>query len=117
MPKTSKAKVIDNSIKTKMRKTELFETLSQISDFDTYTVKRVMASLEEVIQRSLSPNGIGEFTLPGIVVLRSIHKKARKAGTPVRNPRTGEMMKGKAKPASFKVAARALAKSKEYAIG
>jgi hypothetical protein len=40
---------------------------------------------------------------------------ARKAGTLVRNPATGEMIKGAAKPASVRVKIRALSKLKQAA--
>jgi hypothetical protein len=40
---------------------------------------------------------------------------ARKAGTLVRNPSTGEMIPGAAKPASVRVKVRALAKLKAAA--
>ena len=64
---------------------------------------------------SVHPNGAGEFMFPGLfkVVLRKV--PARKAGTLVRNPGTGEMMKAAAKPASVRVKIRALAKFKAAA--
>jgi hypothetical protein len=40
---------------------------------------------------------------------------ARKAGTLIRNPATGEMMKAYAKPASVRAKVRALSKLKEAA--
>ncbi len=40
---------------------------------------------------------------------------ARRAGTLVRNPATGEMIKGAAKPASVRVRIRALSKLKRAA--
>jgi hypothetical protein len=41
---------------------------------------------------------------------------ARKAGTLIRNPATGEMIKGAAKPASVRVNIRALSKLKTAAV-
>ncbi|MFN3890739.1 MAG: hypothetical protein ACK4MV_10110 [Beijerinckiaceae bacterium] len=58
---------------------------------------------------------MGEFTLPAILKV-NLHKvPARKAGTLVRNPATGEMVKGAAKPASVRVKIRALSKLKKAA--
>ena len=50
------------------------------------------------------------LTVPG---LRKV--PARRAGTPVRNPATGEMVKAAAKPASVRVKIRALSKLKTAA--
>jgi hypothetical protein len=49
------------------------------------------------------------------VTLRKV--PARKAGTLIRNPATGEMMKAAAKPASVRVKIRPLKKLKSAAIG
>jgi hypothetical protein len=48
------------------------------------------------------------------ITLRKV--PARKAGTLIRNPATGEMMKGAAKPASVRVKIRALSKLKGAAL-
>ena len=76
----------------------------------------VLATLEGIMLGSVHPNGSGEFVLPGMlkVTLRKI--PARKAGTLIRNPATGEMMKAAAKPASVRVKIRALSKLKNAAI-
>jgi hypothetical protein len=65
---------------------------------------------------SVSSRGIGEFTLPGLFKITLRKVPARKAGTLIRNPATGEMMKGAAKPASVRVKIRALSKLKGAAI-
>jgi hypothetical protein len=61
------------------------------------------------------PNGSGEFQLPGILKIALRKVPARKAGTMIRNPATGEMMKAAAKPASVRVKIRALSKLKAAA--
>ena len=63
----------------------------------------------------MHPRGVGEFTLPGILKVNLRKVPARKAGTLVRNPATGEMMKAAAKPASVRVKIRALSKLKKAA--
>jgi hypothetical protein len=54
--------------------------------------------------------------LPGLFKITLRKVPARKAGTLIRNPATGEMMKGAAKPASVRVKIRALSKLKSAAI-
>jgi hypothetical protein len=66
---------------------------------------------------SIHPKGLGEFTLPGLLKVTLRKVPARKAGTLVRNPATGEMQPAAAKPASVRVKIRALSKLKGAAIG
>ena len=75
----------------------------------------MFATLEGVMMGSIHPRGIGEFTLPGLLKVTLRKVPARKAGTLVRNPATGEMMKSTAKPASVRVKIRALTKLKNAA--
>jgi len=63
----------------------------------------------------MHPCGVGEFTLPGLLTVSLRKVPARKAGTLVRNPANGEMMKAAAKPASIRVKVRALSKLKTAA--
>jgi len=58
----------------------------------------VFATLEGVFLGSVHPRGVGEFTLPGLLKVSLRKVPARKAGTLIRNPATGEMMKGAANP-------------------
>ena len=72
----------------------------------------VYATLENVFLGSVHPRGVGEFTLPGLLKVTLRKVPARKAGTLVRNPATGEMVKAAAKPARVRVKIRPLAKLK-----
>ena len=65
---------------------------------------------------SVHPRGIGEFALPGLLKVSLRKVPARKAGTLVRNPANGEIMKAAAKPASVRVKIRALSKLKAAAV-
>ena len=113
-------------IKETMNKSELFNHLAESTEVDLKTVKKIMAELEATMLGSLAPKGAGEFTLPGVAKFftRKVPAKkvpARKAGTLVRNPATGEMVKAEAraaftKPATVKVKVRALSKIKKAAI-
>jgi nucleoid DNA-binding protein len=76
----------------------------------------IIASLESLMLGSVHPNGIGEFVFPGLLKITLRKVPARKAGTLIRNPANGEMMKASAKPASVRVKVRALSKLKAAAI-
>jgi len=112
---TAKAEVKIRPIKEKLTKSAFVKLIAEQNELSNKAVGAVLASIEAVMLGSVMPNGIGEFTLPGImkVTLRKI--PARKAGTMIRNPATGEMMKAAAKPASVRVKIRALAKIKAAA--
>ena len=75
----------------------------------------VLAAIESVMLGSIHPKGAGEFTLPGILKVSLRKVPARKAGTLIRNPATGEMVPAAAKPASVRVKIRALSKLKKAA--
>jgi hypothetical protein len=79
------------------------------------TAAAVYATLEAVFLGSVHPRGIGEFSLPGLLKVSLRKVPARKAGTLVRNPSNGEMIKAAAKPASIRVRIRALSKLKTAA--
>jgi len=103
-------------IKEKLTKSALLNLLAEKTDLTRKQVAELLSALESVMYGSVHPNGSGEFILPGIlkVVLRKV--PARKAGTMIRNPATGEMMAASAKPASVRVKLRALSKLKAAAI-
>ena len=102
-------------VKETLTKAALINLLAEQNELPRKTAAGVYATLETIILGSVHPRGVGEFTLPGLfkVTLRKV--PARKAGTLVRNPATGEMMKGSAKPASIRVKVRALSKLKAAA--
>ncbi|MGC2785417.1 MAG: HU family DNA-binding protein [Roseiarcus sp.] len=71
--------------------------------------------LENLFLGSVDPRGVGEFVLPGLLKVNLRKVPARRAGTLVRNPSTGEMVKAAAKPASVRVKIRARSKLKTAA--
>jgi hypothetical protein len=77
--------------------------------------KGVLATIEGAMMGSIHPRGVGEFTLPGIFKVSLRKVPARKAGTMIRNPSTGQMVPGAAKPASVRIKIRPLAKLKAAA--
>ncbi len=103
--------------KETLTKSALINLIAEQNELPRKTAVAVYATLEGVILGSLHPRGVGEFTMPGMfkVTLRKV--PARRAGTLVRNPATGEMVPGAAKPASVRVKVRPLSKLKNAATG
>jgi len=102
-------------VKDTLTKSALIKLIAEENDLTRSAAVGVFASLEKVLLGSIHPRGVGEFTLPGLLKVTLRKVPARKAGTLVRNPATGEMMKGAAKPASVRVKIRALSKLKAAA--
>ncbi len=102
-------------VKDALTKSALIGLIAEENDLSRATAAGVFATLEKVLLGSIHPRGVGEFTLPGLLKVTLRKVPARKAGTLIRNPATGEMMKGAAKPASVRVKIRALSKLKAAA--
>jgi nucleoid DNA-binding protein len=102
-------------VKDTLTKSGLIKLISEQNDIPRNTAAGVFTTIENVLLGSVHPNGVGEFTLPGLLKVTLRKVPARKAGTMIRNPATGEMMKGAAKPASVRVKIRALSKLKTAA--
>ena len=100
------------AIKDPLTKSALIGMIAEQNDIPRKTAMGVFHTLESVMLGSIVPRGAGEFTLPGLLKVTLRKVPARKAGTLVRNPATGEMMKAAAKPASVRVKIRALSKMK-----
>lgn len=102
-------------IKETYTKSALINLIAEENDIPRKTAVGVYATLENVFLGSVHPRGVGEFTLPGLLKVTLRKVPARKAGTLVRNPATGEMIKAAAKPASVRVKIRPLSKLKSAA--
>jgi hypothetical protein len=103
-------------VKSALSKSALIELVASENDIPRGTAKAVLASLENALLGSVHPKGAGEFTWPGLIKVTLRKVPARKAGTLVRNPATGEMTPAAAKPASVRVKIRALSKLKTAAL-
>jgi nucleoid DNA-binding protein len=103
-------------VKDVLSKSALVNLVAEQNDISRATAKGVLETLENVFLGSVHPRGVGEFTLPGLLKVTLRKVPARKAGTMIRNPATGEMMAGAAKPASVRVKIRALSKLKAAAV-
>ena len=103
-------------VKETLTKSALINLISEQNGIPRDTAKGILTTIENALLGSVHPRGAGEFTLPGLLKVTLRKVPARKAGTLVRNPSTGEMMPGAAKPASVRVKIRALSKLKTAAV-
>lgn len=103
-------------IKETLSKSALVNRIAEENGVTRDVAKGALASIENAMMGSIHPRGTGEFTLPGFLKVTLRKVPARKAGTMIRNPSTGEMVPGAAKPASVRVKVRALAKLKAAAL-
>lgn len=104
-------------VKESLTKSALVSRIAEENGLTRQQASGVLASLEQVMMGSVHPKGHGEFTLPGLIKVSLRKVPARKAGTLIRNPATGEMVPAAAKPASVRVKIRALSKLKNAATG
>jgi len=109
---TAKPAAAAKPVKEALTKSALVNLISENNGVTRQVAKDVLATIENAMMGSIHPRGAGEFTLPGILKISLVKVPARKAGTLVRNPSTGEMVPGAAKPASMRVKIRALSKLK-----
>lgn len=111
---SSKAATV-RPVKDTLTKSALIGLIAEQNDIPRATAAGALMTLENVLLGSVHPKGVGEFTLPGLMKVTLRKVPARKAGTLVRNPATGEMVPAAAKPASVRVKVRALSKLKAAA--
>jgi len=104
------------AVSEKMTKTSILNEIAANTGLTRKQVSDVMGELESVIERHVKKRAIGEFTLPGLLKIKTIKKPAQKAKKGVPNPfRPGETMDVAAKPASVRVRITPLKKLKEMA--
>jgi nucleoid DNA-binding protein len=85
-------------VKQTLTKSALINLIAEENEIPRKTAAGVYATLENLFLGSVHPRGVGGLLKVG---LRKV--PARRAGTLVRNPATGEMVKAAAKPASVRV--------------
>jgi nucleoid DNA-binding protein len=102
-------------VKETLTKSALINLIAEENEIPRKTAVGVYATLENLFLGSVHPRGVGEFALPGLLKVNLRKVPARRAGTLVRNPSTGEMVKAAAKPASVRLKIRALSKLKSAA--
>lgn len=99
-------------VKEPFTKSELLTSIAGSTGLSRKDVNNVIEELANTISRHVKPKGPGEFKLPGLLKIKTIHKKATKARKGI-NPFTGEETMFKAKPARTVVKVLPLKKLKE----
>ena len=93
-----------SAIKEKYNKSQILGEIANNTDLSKKQVGEVMDELSALIERHVKKGSAGEFTLPGLLKIKTVKKPARKARKGIPNPfRPGEIMDIAAKPASTKV--------------
>ena len=104
------------AVKTAMTKSEMFSEIAEATGLAKKEVAAVFDELTVIVERHIKKGSAGQFTLPGLLKVRTVKKPARKAQKGVPNPfRPGELMDIAAKPASVQVKVRPLKKMKDMA--
>jgi nucleoid DNA-binding protein len=103
------------AIKSKYTKSAILAELAGNTELSKKQVTSVLNELSDLIQRHVKKGSAGEFTLPGLLKIKTVKKPARKARKGVPNPfRPGEVMNIAAKPASTKIKVLPLKGLKEF---
>ena len=100
------------AITTKMTKNAILGEIAEKTDLSKAQVGAVLDELETLIERHIKKRGVGEFTLPGLMKIKSVKRPATKKRMG-RNPATGEEIVIGPKPASIRVRVTPLKKLKE----
>lgn len=101
-------------VKERWGKSQILNEIAARTELSRKQAAAVIDELGSIIGRHIGKNGPGMFVLPGMFRVTTKKKPAVKAGMR-KNPITGEMVMGKAKPASTTVRVRALKKLKDLA--
>jgi nucleoid DNA-binding protein len=105
------------ALKEKFTKTQLINELVEKTELSKKEVASVLDELGDIIERHVKKRAIGEFTLPGLLKIKTVKKLAQKARKNVPNPfKPGELMDVSAKPASTRVKVLPLKKLKDMAL-
>ena len=113
--KAAPAKKKATAIKEKYTKTAILTEIANNTELSKKQVGAVLDELSTLIERHVKKGGAGEFTLPGLLKIKTVKKPATKARKGVPNPfRPGETMDVAAKPASTRVKVLPLKGLKEF---
>ncbi len=105
------------AIQKKYTKTEILNEISENTSVSKKEVAAVLEELSVLIERHVKKRAVGEFTLPGLLKIKSVVRPARPARKNVPNPfRPGELMDIPRKPVSTRVKVQPLKKLKEFAL-
>ncbi len=92
------------AVKKAFTKTELLMNLSESTGLGKKEIGTLFADLAGIVERHVKKQAVGQFTLPGLLKIKTRKIPAKKARKNVPNPfKPGELMDVKAKPACIKV--------------
>jgi nucleoid DNA-binding protein len=104
------------AVSTAMTKSQIFTEIAENTGLAKKEVAAVFDELSVLIDRHVRKRAVGQFTLPGLLKIKTVKRPARPAQKNVPNPfRPGETMDVAAKPASVRVKALPLKKLKDMA--
>lgn len=103
-------------VKDTLTKSALLNLIAEQNGVTRKQASEILNTIEGAVLGSVHPKGAGQFIFPGLLKVTLRKVPARKAGTLIRNPATGELIPAAAKPASVRVKIRALSKLKKAAI-
>ena len=102
------------AVKKAMTKSQVLAEIAENTGLGKKDVGAVLDELGAVIERHVKKRAVGQFTLPGLLKIKTVKKPATKAKKGVPNPfRPGETMDVSAKPASVRVRVLPLKKLKD----
>ena len=105
------------AVQKKFTKTEILNEIAQNTNLSKKEVAAVIDELSVLIERHIKKRAVGEFTLPGLLKIKSVVRPARPARKGVPNPfKPGETMDIPRKPATTRVKVLPLKKLKEFAL-
>lgn len=102
------------AVKDPFTKTQILSTISENTGLARKDVSAVLDELSNLIHRHLKKRGAGQFTVPGLMKIKTLRKPATRARKGV-NPFTGEEAMFKAKPARTMVKIQPLKGLKDMA--
>jgi len=104
------------AIQKKYTKTQILNELAENTELSKKQVAAVLDELGVLIERHLKKRSVGEFTLPGMLKIKTVKRPARPARKNVPNPfKPGELMDIPKKPATTRVKVLPLKKLKDFA--
>ncbi|MBL6752745.1 MAG: HU family DNA-binding protein [Proteobacteria bacterium] len=105
------------AIQKKYTKTEILNEIASNTELSKKDVAAVIEELTVLIERHVKKRAVGEFTLPGLLKIKSVVRPARPARKNVPNPfKPGELMDIPKKPATTRVKVLPLKKLKDFAV-
>ena len=105
------------AVQKKYTKTEILSEISANANVSKKEVAAVLDELAVLIERHIKKRAVGEFTLPGLLKIKSVVRPARPARKGVPNPfRPGELMDIPRTPATTRIKVLPLKKLKEMAL-